>query len=118
VSDRIRLEGLQLDAEIGVYPHEHGVKQRLVIDVAVETDVREAARLDALERSIDYDALADACRAVCGQRHHRLIETVAERIAARVLETHGARVSRVSVRVAKPSAVPEAASVAVELSRP
>ncbi len=116
VADRITLEGLFVQAGIGVYPHEHGIEQRLVIDVAVETDVREAARAGALGASVDYDAHARLCREVARSQHHDLIETVAEKIADRVLALP--RVARVRVRVEKPGAVPDARAVAVELTRP
>jgi dihydroneopterin aldolase len=91
VADRITLEGLFVQAGIGVYPHEHGA-------------------------SVDYDALARLCREVARSQHHDLIETVAEKIADRVLALP--RVARVRVRVEKPGAVPDARAVAVELTRP
>ena len=118
MSDRIKLEGLEVEAGIGVYDHERGVTQRLVIDVTAETDVAAAAATDELSLSLDYDAFARICREEATTQHHELIETVAEKIAGRILAEHPGRVQRVHVRVAKPGAVPDARTVAVEITRP
>lgn len=116
-ADRVRVEGLELMAEVGVYAHEHGIKQRLVIDLVVETDLRAAGQSDALADAIDYDGLAHVARSVSAARHHELIEAIAEEIAAGILASLGHRAGRVFVRVAKPGAVPDARTVAVEIWR-
>ncbi len=115
--DTIILAGLRVDAGIGVYPHERTHKQTLVIDVRVKTSIRAAAEKDDLQKSVDYDGLAETCRQVAQEKHHALIETVAEKIARRVLRTPAGLVGSVFVRVAKPGAVPDAALVAVEITR-
>lgn len=116
VPDRIRLEGLEVEAVVGVYPHEHLAPQRLILEVSVETNTREAGLTDTLGNTVDYDRIAQICRAVAAERLH-LIEAFAERVAALVLALDGARVQRVWVRVAKPQAVPGARTVAVEIER-
>jgi 7,8-dihydroneopterin aldolase/epimerase/oxygenase len=115
--DLIRVEGLEVRAEIGVYSHERGVLQPLVIDLALETDIALAAESDAISNAVDYTAAAEIARDVVREAHHGLIETVAERIAERLLAQLGARVPRVFVRVAKPGAVPDARTVSVEIWR-
>ena len=117
MSDSIWVEGLEVGAYVGVYAFEKGILQRLVIDVGVECDTRAAGASDALEDSLDYDRIAALCREVCTAEHHQLIETVADKIAAGVRETFGSRVSGVSIRVAKPGAVPDARTVAVQIHR-
>ena len=114
--DRIKLEGLVIDASVGVYEFEHHIRQRLEIDVTAEIDLAEAGESDRLEAGLDYDGLARHCREVVAERHHQLVESVAESIAARVLRDE--RIRRVDVRVAKPGAVPDARTVAVEITRP
>lgn len=116
MTDRIRLEGLEVEAVVGVYPHEHLAPQRLVLDVSVATDTRAAGASDQLGATVDYDAIARICRGVAAERLH-LIEAVAERIAALVLALAPDRVHSVWVRVAKPQAVPGARTVAVEIER-
>lgn len=113
--DRVKLEGLVVYASVGVYEFEHDIRQRLEIDVAAEIDLAEAGSTDRLEAGLDYDSLAQHCREVAAERHHQLIETIAESIASRVLRD--GRIHRVEVRVAKPGAVPDARTVAVEIAR-
>jgi dihydroneopterin aldolase len=114
--DRVKLEGLAVEASVGVYEFEHAIRQRLEIDVTAHMDLSEAGRTDALAAGLDYDRIAACCREVVASRHHQLIETIAESIAARVLAID-ARVQRAEVRVAKPGAVPDARTVAVEIGR-
>src|SRR5687767_13813645 len=99
--DRVLVEGLEVAAPIGVYEHEKGILQRLVIDLVVVADLHHAAETDDLEDAIDYDRLAALAEDVAKERHHALIETVAETIAARLLGELGKRARRVFVRVAK-----------------
>lgn len=115
--DVIAVEGIEIDAEIGVYPHERGIRQALRIDLRLDTDVRHAAASDDLSETLDYDrAVAIACE-VAGSGHHALIETVAEKLAARLLAELGPSLRAVWVRVGKPGAVPRARTVAVEITR-
>jgi dihydroneopterin aldolase len=117
VADRIALLGLELSAGIGVYPHEKGVEQRLIVDVEMELqDLVRAAKSDDLAATVDYDRVAAICREVVRSRHHQLIEAVAEEIAARTLALD-ARIDLVTVRVEKPGAVPDARTVRVEITR-
>jgi dihydroneopterin aldolase len=115
--DQVRLEGLELEAPIGVYAHERGILQKLVIDLAIECDLERAARTDDLADAFDYDRLAAVAQQAATERHHALIETVAQKIATRLLAELGDRADRVFVRVAKPGAVPGAKTAAVELWR-
>src|SRR5512145_3312206 len=116
MADRIALLGLELEASIGVYPHEKGVAQRLIVDVEMELSLWRVADRDALDATVDYDEVAEICREVVRSRHHNLIETVAEKIAVRLVELDP-RIGQVTVRVEKPTAVPGARTVRVEITR-
>lgn len=117
MSDRICIEGLTALGLVGVYPSEKETPQRLLVNLCVESDTRSAAHSEQLEDTLDYDRLAECVRQVIAERHHNLIETVAERIALRILLAHRGRVDALTVRVAKPGAVPDAQTVAVEIRR-
>lgn len=95
----VRVTGLQIAAEIGVYAHEHGVTQRLVVDVIVTVTPPET---DTLSASLDYQRIADDAQAL-GRERIGLIETYARRLAEKCLAHPAAR--RVEVRVAKPGAL-------------
>ena len=114
--DRTCVEGLRVEASVGVYDFEYKIKQTLVIDVVAHADLTRAGQTDDLQFAVDYDRIAKVCREVATEQHHRLIETIATQIAERTL-AQLSQVMMVDVRVAKPGAVPDAASVAVEIQR-
>jgi dihydroneopterin aldolase len=117
MADRIALIGLELGGGIGAYPHEKGIDQTLIIDVEIEVEgLTEAAASDALPDTVDYDEIAEICREVVHARHHHLIETVAEQIAARAIQLDP-RIGQATVRVEKPGAVKGARTVRVEITR-
>jgi dihydroneopterin aldolase len=102
VTDRIDLTGIEVWARHGALPAEKAEDQPFVVDVAVFVDTRKAAASDDLDDTIDYGELADAIHDLVGGESHNLIETVADRIADRVLEDP--RIGRVTVTVHKPQA--------------
>lgn len=117
MADHIRLDGLRVDAHVGVYPHEHGIRQRLDFDVELETSHAASGRSDRVEDTIDYDQVAAIVRRIATSGHHQLVEALAHRSAEALLEAFGARVDAVDVWVKKPGAVPDAANTSVHVSR-
>ncbi|WP_420479509.1 dihydroneopterin aldolase [Brevundimonas sp. FT23028] len=94
------VRGLAVEAGIGVYDHEHGRLQRLVIDVTLELT---PAPIERLADTINYEAVAEAARAIVAEGHIGLVETFAERLALALLED--LRVRRCTVRIDKPGAL-------------
>lgn len=116
--DCIRVEGMVFYGFHGARPEEQALGQRFVVDLALFRDLSVAAQSDALTDTVHYGRLHDLARDVVEGPPCQLIETVAERIAGRVLEAFG---GRVWVRVAKPQAPirgATTATVAVEVTRP
>jgi dihydroneopterin aldolase len=110
----IFIRNLELPAQIGVWRHEHGKQQpvRINVDLAVE-DVIDLG--DDLSKVVDYGVIEDRIRAIIAQGHIRLIETLAERIAAACFTDDRVRTAR--VRVEKLHALPNAESAGVEIER-
>jgi 7,8-dihydroneopterin aldolase/epimerase/oxygenase len=110
------LRDLVLSASIGIYPHEHAARQRVRInvDLCVPDDGPPVGR-DELSRVVDYEKVADAVRAIVASGHVRLVETLAERIAASCLTDP--RVQLVRIRVEKLDIFPDAVSAGVEIER-
>lgn len=117
MSDVITIERLRVPASVGVYPYEAGLRQPLLIDIRLTTDIRAAAATDDMNRTIDYERVAAIAKDVVESRHHNLIETIAETIAARLLGEFEGQIAQVEIRVAKPRAVPDTDTVAVEIVR-
>lgn len=109
------VRGLQVQAGIGVYDHEHGRLQTLVIDVTLE--LGGVPPIERLADTINYETVAEAARAIVAAGHVGLVETFAERLALACLDD--ARVRRVTVSIDKPGALDGAAAAgcALTLSR-
>jgi dihydroneopterin aldolase len=115
--DRILLEGMVFFGRHGVHAAERELGARFTVDADLEVDLRPAAASDRLEDTVDYTAAHRLVGEVVGGEPCDLIETVAERVAARLLTLE--RVSAVTVRVRKRPALggAELASLGVEVNR-
>lgn len=99
MNGRVSLEGLEFHAYHGVYPHERESGNWFEVDIAVETDFREAAVRDELTGTVNYETLFQIVKAEM-ERPSKLLETVVEKIARSVLEQLPAADS-VEVRLSK-----------------
>lgn len=111
---RLFVRDLTLLAQIGVWRHEHGRRQRVRISIDLEVEETPNPE-DRLDDTVNYDRIIRAARDVVAAGHVRLIETLAERIAARCFED--SRVRRCRVQVEKLDVFPDATSVGVEIER-
>ncbi len=96
---KISLEGLEFHAYHGVYPHERESGNWFEVDISVETDFGRAALTDDLDGTVNYETLFQIVK-VEMERPSKLLETVVENIASRVLDDLPA-VASVEVIVAK-----------------
>jgi len=111
------MEGMAFFGRHGVFPAERDLGARFSVDVVLEGELATAGRSDRLEDTIDYARAYDLVREVVEGEPCALLESVAERIADRVLELP--RVERATVRVHKKPPLPgEFRSVSVEITRP
>jgi (5-formylfuran-3-yl)methyl phosphate synthase len=110
--DRVFVRDFVLDMSIGAYRHERGRLQRVRFDVVADVPPSLGSG-DDIGEVFSYDVILDTIRALAENRHFNLVETLAEEIAARLLE-HG-QVAAVTVRVEKLDVAP--AVVGVEISR-
>ena len=117
VHDVIAIEGLKIQALIGIYPHERLARQPLMVDLRLFTDIVAAARQRDYRLTIDYERAANIAREVVGDLHHELVETVAENIADALKAEFAGKLAKVWVRVAKPMAVEGTRTVAIEIER-
>ena len=109
---KVFVRGLKVEAWIGVYHHEHGRQQPLVIDV--ELDVA-ATHCEQLGDTVNYETILQAAQGIAAEGHIDLVETFAERLAQACFDD--GRVTRARVRVEKPLALaPHAAAAGVEIT--
>ncbi|MDP1631172.1 MAG: dihydroneopterin aldolase [Caulobacter sp.] len=109
---KVFVRGLRVEAEVGVYIHERGKTQPLVIDVELDVSAVHAERL---AQTVNYERIANDARAIAAEGHIELVEMFAERLADRCLVDP--RVTRARVRVEKPMALaPDAQAAGVEIT--
>ena len=106
------LKNLRVDCVVGVYDYERAAAQPLLFDIELDYDFAAAAGSDA----IDYDRAATAVTALVQERQFALLESMAEAVAARLLdEMPPVQIVRLEIR--KPQAVPAAAGAFVRVER-
>ncbi len=95
--DRVFVRDFVVSAEIGAYDFERAIHQRVVFDV--EALVRRAgAHADDMRSIFSYDLILDAIRLVVGRGHVDFVETLAEEVAAALLQHVRVRTVRVNIR--------------------
>jgi 7,8-dihydroneopterin aldolase/epimerase/oxygenase len=102
----------------GVFPEENRLGQRFAVDLSVSIDLKKAGETDELEYSVNYGELYSVCKEIVEGKPFKLVEAVAENIAANVLREFSL-ISEVTVKVIKPDPpIPgHYKSVAVEITR-
>lgn len=113
--DRVLIEGLSIDAVIGVYGWEREVRQTLSIDLVMAWDNRPPGTSDDVGQALDYARVSDAVKSWVGASSFQLLEALAEDLAARLQDEFGIGWLRLTIR--KPGAVAGARSVGVEIER-
>ncbi len=98
--DTLTLLHLRLHGRHGVLPEEMARGQEFDVTVRMELPLAEAGRTDDLNRSVDYRAVQGVVRAVIEGPSLKLVESLAETIAADVLRGFPA-VQAVEVEVVK-----------------
>ena len=101
MSDTVRITGVHAEGRHGVHEEEKARPQPFLVDVEAEVEAARAAAGDDLADTVSYADIASDAVAVVRGPSVDLIETLAQRIADRVL-ARGAL--RVAVTVHKPEA--------------
>ncbi len=115
MTDKLIVEGLRLNATVGVNRWEKAAPQIVAVDLEIAVDAAAAAAADRISATVDYKRVTRDIAAVASARPFELVETLAEEIAALILGDHGA--SRVKVAVRKPWALRHVRDVGVVIER-
>ena len=113
--DIVFVRELRADTVIGVYDWERTVRQSVLLDLEMATDIRRAAGADALEHTLDYAAISQRVVSFIEGSEFELIETMAEQVAALVMAEFS--VPWLRLRLCKPGAVARARDVGVLIER-
>jgi len=112
--DEILILGLELPVQIGVPDAERAGWQALRADIALRPKLSFEAMADQITATIDYEAVANALRALAAARPRHLIETLAAEMAHLVLTQFGALSVKIELRK---RILPGTDAVAVRLER-
>lgn len=116
--DRIVLSGMRFEGRHGATQEEREWPQLIELDVELWLDLSVAGRSDELAATVDYGPVIELCRDIVERRSFRLLEALAEALAAAIM---GATATEsVVIRVRKP-AVPidvDLDFAGVEIRRP
>ena len=113
--DIVFIKKLEVRTVIGVFDWEREIKQKLVLDLELGTDIKKAAETDDLTNTLDYKAISHAVFDFVEQSEYQLVETVAEKVAELILRDFS--VQWLSITLNKPGAVSIAESVGVKIER-
>lgn len=113
--DRISLRDHIAEVEIGAFQKERGKTQRICFNIVVEVRPLDRRVDDDVDRILSYDKVSEAIAAELAAERLNLLETLAERIAERILLEPQAE--RVFVRIEKLDRGPGALGVEIVRAR-
>ncbi len=113
--DKVFIEGLEIEALIGIYDWERRIRQPLRFDVEMAFDNRVPAASDQISDTLDYKAVSKRLIAYVSASSFGLVETLAERCAEIILSEFD--VAHVKLKLSKPGAVRGAIAVGVMIER-
>ena len=113
--DILYISQLRVETVIGVYEWERHIRQVVLLDLEIATDVARAAATDNIVDALNYKAIAKRVAAFVEGTRFQLVETLAERVAERVLDEFG--VPWVRLRVCKEGALRGVREVGVLIER-
>lgn len=113
--DTLFVSGLEVETIIGVFDWEREVEQLLVFDVQLQIDMRTAARTDDVNDALSYVDVAEEISRVTRECAAKLLEHLAAEIADALFAKWP--IASLRLRITKPTAVPAASGVGVEIVR-
>ena len=113
-ADRLLIHDLAASCRLGVTERERAAPQPIWFDLELAIDAARAAKRDDVRDAVDYARLVGEVKSLAESRSWKLLETLAEAVAAHILR--GFETPRVVVRVKK-RALPGIDYAAVEVTR-
>ena len=114
MADTLTICGLTAQCRLGVLESEQATPQEVQVDLELAIDAAKAAQRDEVNDAVDYARLVAVVKALVEGHAYRLMETMAEDIAALILREFPT--PEVEVKVTK-RALPGIESATVEITR-
>ena len=113
--DIVYIRDMKVNTIIGIYDWEREIRQTVSLDLEMAADISNAGRSDHIDDTLNYKAVAKRLIAFIEESDFQLVETLAERVAAIVLDEFN--VPWLRLRLSKPGAVRGARDVGVVIER-
>ncbi|CAN5701933.1 MAG: dihydroneopterin aldolase [Gammaproteobacteria bacterium] len=84
--DIIYINDLRIEAVIGVYVWERQLKQVVIFDIELGTDIRKAALTDSVADTLNYKDVAKRVMAFVTGSRYQLVESLAEAVAELIIK--------------------------------
>ena len=113
--DRVFIEELTVFAQIGVYDWEQQIKQKLVFDLEMTWDCKQAAETDDVAYCLNYAEVSQVIIDYVESKPFLLIERVAYEVAEQLQQHFG--ISWLRLKLSKPKAVAQASNIGIIVER-
>lgn len=113
--DIIFLRGLEAKAVIGIYDWERTIRQTIILDLEMGTDISKAAATDDISHTLDYKAVSKRISSFIEDSSFFLVETMAEEVAKIILSEFPTPWVRVTLN--KKGAIRGATDVGIQIER-
>ena len=113
--DIIYLHNMRVETVIGVWEWERRIRQTLIVDIDLGTDVSRAIETDLIADTVDYKAVSDKVMDISTGSEFHLIEALAGQIAQTILEEFN--IQWIQVRINKQGVVRHVRDIGVVIER-
>ncbi len=113
--DIVFIRDLRIETVIGIFDWERKIKQTVILDLEMSTDVRRAAASDRIEDTLDYKSVSKRLISFVEESEFQLVETLAESCAKIIIEEFGVHWVRLTMN--KIGAISAARDVGVIIER-
>lgn len=115
IMDLIEIKGIKLNAIVGIKSWEQQMPQAIVLDLAFPVDASLVSQTDDLNQTIDYEGLTNFCEKFIAGNKVGLIETLAEKLSAALLENFN--FPKIKLCLHKPNALSLAQDITITIER-
>lgn len=112
---RVFVRDMEIMASVGIFEVEKRYEQRIILSLDLDVTDNYDGTSENIHDVLDYSRVVRDTELLIQSNHFKLIETLAEQIAAQCLSD--TRVVQAIVRIEKPDIMPGCRSVGIEIRR-
>lgn len=113
--DKVYINGLQLYTLIGVYDFERHAKQRVIVDIELQANLKTPGKSDDVNDTLDYGKIAQRMADIADGASYQLLEALAEHMATTLLTEF--TTDCVTLTLNKPDILDNVTAVGIQITR-